>query len=131
MVRCIKHKCSLTLLSREMYINLHADHLQSGTSFGQYSICSLCVRVCVCVGVEPLSAHSVLPWRPIVQLECNHPLFSPAAWKRAFCVLIELLLIQVKHCIKFIFPCSVLQFPHSPQVFLFLSVIVCLSLCLL
>ena len=67
---------------------------------------SECGCVCVCVGVCFFADSFVLPQRPIVQLGFNHPLFNRAAWKRASlarCMLIELLLIQVKHRIKFIF----------------------------
>lgn len=81
---------------------------------------------CVCVHVKPLSADSsVLPWRPVVQQEYNnHPLFSPAAWKRLFlahCVLIKVLFIHPDCHAQF--QC-ILLFSHSPHFLFVLNVFI-------
>lgn len=78
---------------------------QQDKSFREYSILSLFVPTWLL-----FATSSVFPLRPKVQLEWNnHPLFILAAQRRVFSVhsmLVKVLLFQLKHCIKFIFPRS-------------------------
>ncbi len=142
--------CVYSYLHAQMYnkVMLPHPHEQKCLSlYMQMSLVSQCgshlpsdraCRNCVCVCVTPLYWLLRLASKAltVVQLECNnHPLFSPAAWKRVFSVrsvLIELL-IQAKHCMKFILLaqcyCILLYF-HGPRFSLFLLNVMALCLSL-
>ena len=69
----------------------------------------VCVHLCVCYfsRLTPLSCLVYLQcsWSVIIIL---YSVSLPGKGRSVCCVPIELLLIEIKHCIQFIFPCTIL-----------------------